>query len=466
LLYAHVSDVGLISSSDPRVAGGGPASQHMTPAGPTSNERERLAALERYQVLDSPAEQEFDDLTSLAAHICGTPIALISLVDAHRQWFKSKVGVAVTETPRDISFCGHCIQLPHLMEVPDAREDFLFYDNPLVAGDAEIRFYAGMPLATPDGQNLGTLCVMDSVPRQLTPFQREALARLGRQVMNQMESRLATQRLEAANNNLREMEERARLVLEASPNAMVMVDGNERIALVNSNAEELFGYSRNELLGQPIEILVPIHYQRARPGDKAGFFSTVKPHTKAENVDLSGRRKEGTEFPVEIGLNPLTTSAGAFVLVSIIDLRARKRMENRVNRLKRDLKRQARKLAAADRDLADFASIVSRDLQAPLRGIGSLANRLVTDSANRLKNSNREQLNLLAIKVRRLNTLIDRILVSPRAGQSAKVRTSALFESVAKNTVKLFPFPSHSANGTETPSRMESDKVRKFVHAC
>jgi len=107
-------------------------------------------------------------------------------------------------------------------------------------------------------------------------------------------------------------------------------------------------------------------------------------------------------------------------------------------------------------------------LQAPLCGIGSLANRLVTDSANRLKNSNREQLNLLAIKVRRLNTLIDRILVSPRAGQSAKVRTSALFESVAKNTVKLFPLPPHSVNGTETPSlsRMESDKVRKFVHAC
>src|SRR3954470_15203967 len=133
----------------------------MTPAGPTSNERERLAALERYQVLDSPPEKEFDDLTSLAAHICGTPIALVSLVDAHRQWFKSKVGLETTETSRDISFCGHCIQLPNLMEVPDARQEFMFYDNPLVTGDPGICFYAAMPLATPDGQNLGTLCVMD-----------------------------------------------------------------------------------------------------------------------------------------------------------------------------------------------------------------------------------------------------------------------------------------------------------------
>ena len=463
MLYAHVSDVGLISSSDPRVAGGGPASKNMTPAGPTPNERERLAALERYQVLDSAAEKEFDDLTSLAAHICGTPIALISLVDAHRQWFKSKVGVDATETPRDISFCGHCIQLPHLMEVPNAREDFLFYDNPLVTDDPEICFYAGMPLATPDGQNLGTLCVMDRVPRQLTQFQREALARLGRQVMNQMELRLTTRRLADADENLREMEERSRIILEASPNAMVMVDDKERITLVNSKAEKLFGYSRDELLGQPIETLVPIRYQRAKPGDKTGFFSAAKSQGKGENVDLRARRKEGTEFPIEIGLNPLTTSAGAFVLVSVIDLTPHKRMEKRINRLKRDLKRQARKLDVADRDLTDFASIVSRDLQGPLRGIGSLANRLVTDSANRHNNVSREQLNLLAIKVRRLNTLIDHILVSPRAGQSRQERPTVPFESVAKNTVNLFPLPPHSA---VDPDTIESDEVRKFVHAC
>lgn len=440
----------------------------MTPAGPTPNERERLAALERYQVLDSTAEKEFDDLTSLAAHICGTPIALISLVDAHRQWFKSKVGVDVTETPRDVSFCGHCIQLPHLMEIPDAREDFLFYDNPLVAGESGICFYAGMPLATADGHNLGTLCVMDWVPHQLTPSQREALARLGRQVMNQMELRLTRQRLIAADNEMREMEERARLILEASPTAMVMVDDAERITLVNSKAEKLFGYPRTELVGQRIETLVPVRYQKAKPDDKAGFFSAAKPQAKGEHVDLSGRRKEGTEFPVEIGLNPLTTSAGAFVLVSIVDLTARKRREKRIDRLKRDLKRQARKLDAAERDLTDFASIVSRDLQAPLRGIGSLANRLVTDSANRLRNGNPEELNLLAIKIRRLNTLIDRILVAPRAGQSAEDRINVLFQSVPKNTVKLFPLPSHSANGKDSPStsRMESDEARKFVHAC
>jgi PAS domain S-box-containing protein len=437
----------------------------MTPAAPTSNERERLAALERYQILDSPPEKEFDDLTSLAAHICGTPIALISLVDAHRQWFKSKVGVEaeVTETPRDISFCGHCIQLPHLMEVPDARKDFLFYDNPLVAGESEICFYAGMPLSTPDGQNLGTLCVMDHVPRQLTPFQRETLARLGRQVMNQMELRLTTQRLADADKNLHEMEERARLILEASPNAMVMVNDKERVALLNSKAEQLFGYSREELLDQPIETLVPIRYQRAKPGDKIGFFSAAKPQAKGENSDVSGRRKDGTDFPVEIALNPLTTAAGAFVLVSIVDLTPRKRMENRINRLKRDLKRQARKLDAAGRDLIDFASLVSRDLQAPLRRIGSLANRLATDSRKAHTQVSCEQLNLLAIKVRRLNSLIDRIAASPNTGQARNDRTNIPFQSVPKNTVKLFPLPRHSAVGNQA---IESDEVRKLVHAC
>ena len=440
----------------------------MTPAAPTSNERERLAALERYEVLDTPAEAEFDDLTSLAAHICGTPIALISLVDAHRQWFKSKVGVVATETPRDVSFCGHAIQLPHLMEVPNAREDFLFHDNPLVTGEAEIRFYAGLPLATPDGHNLGTLCVMDCVPRQLTTFQREALGRLGRQVMNQMELRLTTRRLAAADSELRGAEERVRLIVEAAPNAMLMVDDKERITLVNSKAEKLFGYSRDELLGQPVEMLAPIRYQRASPEDVTGFFSAPEPGSMSGSRDLSGRRKDGKVFPIEIGLNPLTTAAGAFVLASIIDLTVHKRMKKQINRLNRALKRQARQLDVAEHDLTDIVSLVSRDLQAPLRGIGSLANWLVTDSANKLNGAGREQLNLLAAKVRRLSTVIDRILISPRAGRRREKR-AVPFKSPVKNTVDLFALPPHPQIGVETAlpsSRRESTEVRQLVQAC
>lgn len=441
----------------------------MTPAAPTSNERERLAALERYEVLDTPAETEFDDLTSLAAHICGTPIALISLVDAHRQWFKSKVGLDATETPREVSFCGHAIQLPHLMEVPNAREDFIFYDNPLVTGEPEIRFYAGMPLATADGQNLGTLCVMDRVPRQLTTVQRDALRRLGRQVMNQMDLRLTTQRLTAANSELHQMEERARLVVEAAPNAMVMVDDKERITLVNSKAEKLFGYSRDELLGQPVEMLSPIRYRRASPEDVSGFFSAPEPGSMSGSRDLTGRRKDGTEVPIEIGLNPLTTSAGAFVLASIIDLTARKRTRKQINRLNRALKRQARQLDVAEHDLTDFVSIVSRDLQAPLRGIGSLANWLVTDSANKLNGASREQLNLLATKIRRLSTVIDRILISPRADRRREKRAAVRFKSPVKNTVDLFALPPLHQIDVETAlpsSRRESAEVRQLVQAC
>ena len=153
------------------------------------NEPGRLAALDRYAVLDTPAEVEFDDFTKLASQICQTPIALISLLDERRQWFKSKVGLEVAETPRNLSFCQHTIQGSELLEIPDARQDERFRDNPLVTGEPRIRFYAGALLTTPDGYNLGTLCVIDRVPRDLTTEQRDGLNRLARQVMTQLELR-------------------------------------------------------------------------------------------------------------------------------------------------------------------------------------------------------------------------------------------------------------------------------------
>ncbi|HYK03091.1 MAG TPA: ATP-binding protein [Thermoanaerobaculia bacterium] len=154
-----------------------------------ATEHQRLAALERYGILDTSPEDGFDELVRLAAAICGTPIALISLVDATRQWFKARLGLEASETPRTASFCAYAIHESTVFVVPDATKDPRFAANPLVVGEPRIRFYAGAPLTSPDGYNLGTLCVIDSTPRSLSDDQRTALTAIARQVIAQLELR-------------------------------------------------------------------------------------------------------------------------------------------------------------------------------------------------------------------------------------------------------------------------------------
>ncbi|MBD1826736.1 PAS domain S-box protein [Microcoleus vaginatus GB1-A2] len=153
------------------------------------NERERLKALESYQILDSPPEAEFNQIVQLAQEICETPIALLSLMDSDRQWFKAKIGLEAPETHRDRAFCSHAILQPDLFIIPDTLKDKKFADNPLVVADPHIRFYAGMPLLTPEGHALGTLCTLDRVPRELTPEQEQALKNLAKQVLLELQKR-------------------------------------------------------------------------------------------------------------------------------------------------------------------------------------------------------------------------------------------------------------------------------------
>jgi GAF domain-containing protein len=153
------------------------------------NEERRVAALEKYAILDTDPELAFDDLTLLASFVCKTPIALISLIDGDRQWFKSRIGLDVAETSREVALCSTAILQPDVFVIPDALADERFRNNPLVAAEPHIRFYAGAPLVTEDGYALGTLCVIDQKPRDMAPDEKDALRALSRLVLAQLEFR-------------------------------------------------------------------------------------------------------------------------------------------------------------------------------------------------------------------------------------------------------------------------------------
>jgi PAS domain S-box-containing protein len=225
-----------------------------------SNEEDRLKALYRYNILDTDAEAAFDDLTALASNICGTPIALISLVDSNRQWFKSKVGTAVPETPREIAFCAHAILKPNeMLVVPNATEDARFAGNPLVTSDPKIRFYAGTPLVTHDGFPIGTLCAIDTVPHKLTSEQLEALRILGRQAITQMELRINLIKLKRAVSRHKQVEAKLRAsdeqivnFLEGITDAFLALDPQWRVTYVNYKASRLLERKSEEIFGKNI----------------------------------------------------------------------------------------------------------------------------------------------------------------------------------------------------------------------
>ena len=193
-----------------------------------ANEDERLAALHSYELLDTPAEATFDDITRLASYICGTPISVMTLVDADRQWLKSKVGLDASETPREQAFCAHTILGSEPLIVRDALADARFVDNPLVTGAPNIRFYAGVPLVTPDGYALGALCAIDRVPRDLDAAQLEAMSALADQVVQNMELR--------------------RSLLQLQKQAL-------RLARVNEGKDQLFAMISHDLRSPMVGVL-------------------------------------------------------------------------------------------------------------------------------------------------------------------------------------------------------------------
>jgi PAS domain S-box-containing protein len=268
---------------------------HMRAPAP-DNEADRLAALRALDILDTDPEEAFDELTRLAASICQTPVALVSLIDEDRQWFKSHIGWAVAATPRDTSFCAHTILEPDLLIVPDATSDPRFADSTLVTLDPKVRFYAGTPLVTPEGHSLGALCVLDYRPRSLNPGQVQALRTLGRQVTALLRQRRHLAELAAVEQSLRQANERLDLAVRGSNVAIwenEIQDGNFLAGKLHYlNVFEQLGYPAPDSADLPT-ILAPIH-----PDDRARVERAVNAYlagaTTDYQVEFRARHRDGS----------------------------------------------------------------------------------------------------------------------------------------------------------------------------
>lgn len=277
--------------------------------------------------MDTPPEEDFDRLAGLASRLFDVPIVLVSFVERDRQFFKTHVGLDVCETSREVSFCAHAIVGDDILFIPDATKDPRFASNPLVLGPPFIRFYAGKPLAASTGEKVGTVCLIDTKPRHVfTAEDRKNLTDLAALVMDRMEIR----RLDYVRSI---SQARFENIAATSPDAIICSNSEAHITFWNPSAERLFGYSADEALEQSSEIIVPASWRRIYESEISHLRNGERMELADQTIELSGLRKDGSEFPAEFSLSTWqegnTTSVGAIVR----DITERRQNEERLFRL-------------------------------------------------------------------------------------------------------------------------------------
>lgn len=340
----------------------------MMPAPLPEDETARLARLRALAILDSEAEPIFDTLAQMASQLCNTPIALVSLVDGDRQWFKANVGLpGVTQSPREVAFCAHAIHSDAVMTVPDATDDPRFRGNPLVLGDPGIRFYAGAPLTLSDGYRVGTLCVIDRQPRALDPHQQAMLQQLASAAVQAMEMRV---RGLVAQEDLRDSREMLHVTLRSIADAVITTDAQGAVTWLNPVAERMTGWSNHAAQGQSIEdVFCIVHGETRQPAAnpvRASLHERCTTGLADHTVLLS---RDGSERGIEDSAAPICDADGTMhgVVLVFHDVTEQRRLSHEmnhrashdaltglVNRSEFDLRLQ-RTLARAHQDHSDNA---------------------------------------------------------------------------------------------------------------
>ena len=290
------------------------------------DEAARIASLRSLGVLDTPAEERFDRITRMAAAVLDVPIALVSLVDTNRQWFKSCVGLGASETPRDVSFCGHAILRDEPLLVPDATADERFADNPLVTGEPGVRFYLGFPLKDGLGHNLGTLCMIDRQPRAVSTRELTVL----RELASWAAEELRSIGMERAVAQYRASLARLDAISDVLVDGLVTIDDQGTIVAMNPSAEEMFGYTQSETLGANVAILMPATFEVDRNAG-GGPDTALQVEARFGSVKESiGRRADGTEFPMDLAISPIGSGESLQRICLIRDITERKEAERRL----------------------------------------------------------------------------------------------------------------------------------------